>query len=354
MPRRTRVSPRSSASPLCASFGSIFAPAAFECTCCGVNESAGRPSASCSTCGGGLCPGCSGRHAAGRGIFKAHSYTPTTLGAEELTALGLRPTVQLCEAHPFEALTLACTTCVTRTSKQSCPSFICALCVPKHSGHAVAPIATVALESRGRVAQLLFAAPAAAGEAAAEPAQATTDSPTELDSRAEVVAREVARSIAARLASLPEFADAAFVHVFSVRDALVAAITERAALISEEIRAVVAAKEAALRDELAVADTELSRVASQSAVIKRALGTDGLSDLDVIAHEDSLAGVVFVSAAVATALQARAQTSARLEMLPVGNDTGAEACSVPESATTADGLQAHVNAVVKAFGKLSV
>ena len=190
------------------------------------------------------------------------------------------------------------------------------------------------------------------GDAAAVLAQASSDAPT--DSSAELAAREAARSIAARLASLPEFADAALSHVLSVRDALVAAITERAALISDEIQAVVAAKEAAIRDELAVADTELSRVASVSAIVKRAVGADGFSDLDVIVHEESLADVVRGSVDVAKALQARAQTSARLVMQPVGEETGAGACPAPESATASDGLQAHVDAAVKAFGKLHV
>ena len=343
----TRLYVKHGSATLC----SVFSQVLFDCACCG-DKATGRPVASCASCEGGLCPGCLGRHAAGRGIFKAHAFAPATPGAEELTALGLHPSAQLCEAHPFEALTLACTTCDLQASGSSPPRLICSLCVPDHSGHTVVPMSTLAMASRVCVAKLLYDLPAQAarGAPASEATPDTEVAPlaADLQPRSVEAAREIAQSIAARLASIPGFGEAALSHVSDVRDALISAISDRAMQISEEIRKVVAAKQAAIGDELAFADAELSRVTSESAIVKRALDCGGLSDADIIAHAESLAADVRSTAVVVAALKARPVTSPLLEMRPVG-----EVFMKPALAARG-GLEAHVEAAVKAFGELFV
>ena len=324
---------------------SICTPVLFECACCG-DEVAGRPMASCSSCSGRICLSCLGRHIASRGIFKTHTITKSSPGSEELLALHLGPSAQFCVAHPFEALVLACSTSVSDADGRSHSRLICAHCVPEHSGHCITPIARIALESRGRVAQMLFDFPAPAAEAASicGPAQLDpSESLADLESKSVQTARKIARSAATRLSAVPEFADAAMSHVSRVRDALIGAITERATQLTEEIKSAAAAKEAAIGDELAAADTELARVSSESGVLARALGADGLSDVDIIVHAESLVSVVRVSERAVAALEMRPQTNPLLEMRPV--DVGPTARS---------GLQAYAEAAAKAFGELHV
>ena len=221
--------------------------------------------------------------------------------------------------------------------------------MPNHNGHTIDPLADVALESRGRVAQLLYESPVAHAEVLESPvamqhAGEGTDR-AELVSKSVVAVRQVARRIAARLASLPDDADAALAHVSSVQEALIAAITERATQISDEIRTVVAAKEEAIRNELAAADAELSRVTFESAVLARALSCDGLSDVDIIMHEEVLASVLQRSAG---AFLARPLTSSWLEMRSSGR------VFMTPALVAGGGLEAHVEAAVRALGELTV
>lgn len=312
----------------------------FECACCG-GEVAGRPAASCSSCAGNLCLACLGRHAGGKGITKGHAFASP--GAEELVALDLEPTAQLCKAHPFEALVLACSTCNSKPERlPRQPLLFCTLCAPEHSGHSIAPVRSAAQVSRDRLAQLLYGLPVSSSL----PVGAI---PGEIGFVK--VARHVARRIATRLTSLPEHADAALAHVAGVRDALFTAITEQAARVSEEIRSVVATKQVAIRDELAAADAELTRAISVSSVLERTLGDDGLSDADIIAHEESLAITLRATAAAVIDLQARSQTSARLEMRPSKDG----AFPAPDPARGGFKLESQVDAAVKeAFGELFV
>ena len=234
-----------------------------------------------------------------------------------------------------------CSTCSTTPRTEGSGSallLICARCLPRHVGHDITPLDALALEARGRVALLLCGAPLSATSDAAGAQEP-------IDAQSVVAIRAAARRIAEDLASVPGHAEAAHARVAEARDAIIAAVSLRAAQLDDEISSAALAKEAAIRAELTNADAELERVTETASLCLRAIGGDGLCDVDAVVHEAAIAVVVRASVASASACAARPPISPVFEVRPrVAAATGA-----PDVAAA---LRRHAEAAAAALGVL--
>jgi hypothetical protein len=153
-------------------------------------------------------------------------------------------------------------------------------------------------------------------------------------------------------------AETASARVVEVRDALVAAATQRAELLLGQIAAVAEAKRASLTADLASADDILRSAESVSLQVTEALRV--LPDVDVLLHEPLLLEAVRGAAAAAEKAQGvSASVNGLIELRPVA-ETGPSVQYVPAVRAengaappeTVMSLQGIVAIVAAAFGVL--